>query len=101
MKKYSLIIQWSEEDNCYMAVCPEFRPVLNMGGPFAHGDTWEEAAREAAIALEGVIESFNDEGQYRLIPEGIFYDPKYEELFKSIMDRHDTLFKNLAKGVTD
>ena len=57
MKNYSLLIQWSEEDRCYFAICPEFKHLLNMGGPFAHGSTWEEVGKEAAIALGGIIET--------------------------------------------
>lgn len=60
MRKYSLLIEWSVEDNCYLGTCPEFKNVVNMGGPFVHGDTWEEVAREAEIALLGIIESLED-----------------------------------------
>lgn len=54
MEKYSLLLQWSEEDKCYLATCPEFKG--DLAQPFAHGDTWEEAGKEAAIALKGVTE---------------------------------------------
>ncbi len=54
--KYSFQLQWSEEDNTYFASCPEFPGLL------AHGDTPEEAIREAGIALEGVIELQKESG---------------------------------------
>lgn len=58
MEKYSLLLQWSEEDNVFLVTCPEFEGHLMQ--PFAHGDTWEEAGREGAIALGGVIEVMKD-----------------------------------------
>lgn len=67
MKKYSLLIQWSEEDQCYLGTCPEFKDLVNMGGPFVHGDSWEEVGREAAIALGGIIELYEEEN--RILPE--------------------------------
>lgn len=62
MKKYSLLLQWSEEDNCYLATCPEFQHVLNMGGGFTHGDNWEETAKMATEAMTLVVQSFEETG---------------------------------------
>lgn len=67
MQRYSLFIQFSEEDQCYLVTCPEFAPFVNMGGPIAHGDTWEEAAREGAMAVEGLIIDF--EASNKALPE--------------------------------
>lgn len=74
MKKYSLLIEWSEEDGCYLGTCPEFRSIVNMGGPFVHGDTWEEVGKEAKIALQGIMESL-EENSYTL-PEPNLYKEK-------------------------
>ncbi len=43
---YSILIQWSEEDKCYVASLPEF-------GPYArtHGETYEEALKNAKEVL--------------------------------------------------
>jgi predicted RNase H-like HicB family nuclease len=48
---YSIVIQWSEEDNCYVVSLPEF-------GPYAHthGDTYEEALQNAQEVLQMLIE---------------------------------------------
>jgi predicted RNase H-like HicB family nuclease len=46
--KYSFQVAWSDEDRTYFASCPEFPGLL------AHGDTPEEAIKEAGIALEGL-----------------------------------------------
>ena len=37
--QYSMIIQWSEEDQIYIVTLPEF------GGNKTHGNTYEEAAK--------------------------------------------------------
>lgn len=52
--KYGFHVVWSDEDNAYFASCPEFPGLL------AHGDTPEEAVKEARIALEGVIEVYKE-----------------------------------------
>ena len=52
--QYSVLIQWSEEDGCFIASVPEW-PYIT-----AHGDTREEAAREIGIALEGAIKCAKD-----------------------------------------
>ncbi|MGK7941406.1 MAG: type II toxin-antitoxin system HicB family antitoxin [Crocosphaera sp.] len=53
MKKYTIIIQWSEEDQKYIVSLPEF-------GPYAHthGDTYEEALKNAQEVLELLIEDY-------------------------------------------
>lgn len=52
--KYSFQVAWSDEDMTYFASCPEFPGLL------AHGDTPEEAIKEAGIALEGIIEVYKE-----------------------------------------
>ncbi len=51
--KYSVTIQWSEEDRCYVAFLPEFK---NVCQPVTHGDTYAEAAENAQEVLEMLIE---------------------------------------------
>lgn len=50
--RYSIIIQWSEEDSCYIAPLPEF-------GPYAltHGETYEEALQNGQEVLELLMET--------------------------------------------
>jgi len=49
---YSITIQWSDEDECYIASLPEF-------GPYAltHGKTYEEALQNGQEVLELLMES--------------------------------------------
>lgn len=61
--KYSFTIQWSVEDDDFIARCPEF-PGLS-----AFGSTRAEALAEGEIALQGFIESMNEMSE--ALPEPI------------------------------
>lgn len=56
--RYSILIQWSDEDQKYVVSLPEF-------GPYAHthGDTYEEAFQNAQEVLELLIEDYQAKGQ--------------------------------------
>ena len=56
-KRYSTSVYWSDEDEGYIAVVPEF-PGLS-----AFGETKEEAIREAADATDGFIETYKEQGK--------------------------------------
>lgn len=61
--KYTMIIQWSEEDQLYLVQFPEF-----PGQKFiTHGPTYEEAAENGRDALEGLIAVLQDNNQ--LLPQ--------------------------------
>ena len=49
--KYQIIINWSEEDQCYVVKVPE------LDGCMTHGDSYEEASQMAKEAIELYIES--------------------------------------------
>lgn len=51
--KYTVVIQWSEEDHCYIASLPEW---ANRAIASASGKTYEEAARNACEVLELLME---------------------------------------------
>jgi antitoxin HicB len=55
--RYSIVIQWSDEDRAYVVSLPEF-------GRFAktHGATYEEALKNAQEVLEMLIEGYEAEG---------------------------------------
>lgn len=56
MSRYSFNIDWSEEDNEYLAKCSSFPSLL------AFGETEEQALREARTALDLFIESYQERG---------------------------------------
>ncbi len=61
-EKYSMLIEWSEEDGVFVVSLPEW-------GPYAktHGATYEEAAAAGREVLEMLIENRRAEG--RPLPE--------------------------------
>lgn len=56
--RYSMLIQWSDEDEAYIVSLPEF-------GPYArtHGSTYEEAAKNGREVLELLVESCLEDGE--------------------------------------
>lgn len=55
---YSIIIQWSDEDKCFVVSLPEWGEFCHT-----HGDTYEEALKNAKEVLEMLIESSLEEGE--------------------------------------
>ena len=55
---YSMVIQWSNEDQKFIVSLPEF-------GPYAHthGDTYEEALRNGQDVLELLVEDYQARNQ--------------------------------------
>lgn len=49
---YTIIIQWSDEDQCYVVSLPEWGEFCHT-----HGNTYEEALKNAQEVLELLIES--------------------------------------------
>jgi antitoxin HicB len=58
--KYTIVIQWSEEDQCYVVSLPEFTDIMQ---PCTHGETYEEAFKNAQEVLEMLIESSLADGE--------------------------------------
>ncbi|MEH2276985.1 MAG: type II toxin-antitoxin system HicB family antitoxin [Nostoc sp.] len=54
---YTIIIQWSDEDECFVVSLPEW------GFCHTHGDSYEEAFKNAQEVLEMLIESSLADGQ--------------------------------------
>ena len=64
--RYSFNIEWSDEDEEYIATCPAF-PGLS-----AFGETEEEALKEAKIALEGFVDTHK--ANRMALPEPIVHE---------------------------
>ena len=58
---YSLVIEWSPEDQAYVVVLPEWADHYAM--PVAHGATYEEAAQRGRNALENYIRFAQEDGR--------------------------------------
>ncbi|MGV0028124.1 type II toxin-antitoxin system HicB family antitoxin [Phormidesmis priestleyi] len=58
--KYTVVVQWSEEDQCFVVLLPEFTDVMQ---PVTHGDTYQEAMQNAHEVLELLIDSAIQTGE--------------------------------------
>lgn len=56
--KYSIVIQWSNEDQQYIASLPEFGPYVRT-----HGKTYKEALAMAEDLLEEILYSYQQVGK--------------------------------------
>ncbi|WP_341527402.1 type II toxin-antitoxin system HicB family antitoxin [Nostoc sp. UHCC 0302] len=68
--RYSMVIQWSDEDNCYLVHLPEF----SWQQFHTHGKTYEEAAKHGQEVIESLIEWYEDQG--KSLPEPITFPQK-------------------------
>jgi antitoxin HicB len=59
--QYSIVIEWSPEDQAYVVVLPEWADQYAM--PVAHGATYEEAAQRGRNALENYIRFAQEDGR--------------------------------------
>ncbi|NJR55981.1 MAG: type II toxin-antitoxin system HicB family antitoxin [Acaryochloris sp. CRU_2_0] len=57
--KYRMVIDWSEEDQCFVVSLPEFEQVMQ---PVTDGQTYEEVAKHGHEALESLMEFYAAEG---------------------------------------
>ncbi|GAB1539032.1 hypothetical protein NUACC21_16970 [Scytonema sp. NUACC21] len=57
--KYQMIIQWSEEDNCFLVGFPDFRGQRWR----THGDSYEEAVANGTEALESLVMAYQATGE--------------------------------------
>jgi antitoxin HicB len=59
--QYSIVIEWSPEDQAYVVVLPEWADRYAM--PVASGSTYEEAATRGHNALENYIRFALEDGR--------------------------------------
>ena len=57
--KYQIVIQWSEEDDCFLVGFPDF-PGQQWR---THGDTYEEAVTQGIEALESLVIAYEASGE--------------------------------------
>jgi antitoxin HicB len=55
---YTIIIQWSNEDQCFVVSLPEWGEFCHT-----HGDTYEEAFKNAQEVLELLVETALENGE--------------------------------------
>ncbi len=62
--KYQMLIQWSDEDSCYVVSLPDFPNVMQ---PCTDGKTYAEAASNGEECIESLILWHQQEG--KTLPE--------------------------------
>ncbi len=71
--KYTIVIQWSNEDDCFVVFLPEFEDVMQ---PVTHGETYQEAFNNAQEVLELLVESSLEEGKEL---------PEHKQFFEKVL----------------
>jgi predicted RNase H-like HicB family nuclease len=61
MNQYSMLIQWSDEDQLFLVTIPEFSDKVIM--PCTHGQTRKEAIRNGEEAIEMYLEAWQVGGE--------------------------------------
>lgn len=73
---YSIVIQWSDENKCYVVSLPEWGEFCHT-----HGDTYEEAFQNAREVLELLIESTLNKNEP--LPQPRFFDRSLQSITKT------------------
>ena len=73
MLNYSMVIQWSKKDNCFVVTLPEWGELCQT-----YGDTYEEALSNAKEVLQLMIESCKQEDQ--VLPEANIFQGKLQSI---------------------
>ena len=58
---YSILIEWSEEDQAYLVTLPEWADRVFM--PATHGNTYEEAVKNGQEVLEMLVNDAMTDGE--------------------------------------
>ena len=62
MNQYSMVIQWSDEDQLFLVTIPEFSDRVIM--PCTHGKTRQEAITNGEEVIEMYLEAWQAEGEF-------------------------------------
>lgn len=58
--KYRILIQWSNEDNCFLVALPDFKEEQQW---VTHGETYEEALQNAVEVMDLQVEIHQEKGK--------------------------------------
>ncbi|MEL7352531.1 MAG: type II toxin-antitoxin system HicB family antitoxin [Cyanobacteria bacterium P01_A01_bin.116] len=70
--QYSMVIQWSADDDCYVVYTPDFS--YRFMQPCTHGETYEEAAKHGEEVIESMIGWLEDDGEPLPTPKVLTID---------------------------
>lgn len=58
--KYRILIQWSDEDNCFLVSLPDFKDEQQW---VTHGENYEEALQNAVEVMDILVEIYKEKGK--------------------------------------
>jgi antitoxin HicB len=58
--KYRILIQWSNEDNCFLVSLPDFTEEQQW---VTHGETYQEALENAVEVMDILVEIYQEKGK--------------------------------------
>ena len=58
--RYSMVIEWSDEDQVFLVSLPEWAGKVNS--PTTHGATYEEAVKNGAEVLADLVDIWREHG---------------------------------------
>ncbi|MEM8722436.1 MAG: type II toxin-antitoxin system HicB family antitoxin [Cyanobacteria bacterium P01_G01_bin.39] len=67
--KYRIIIQWSEEDSCFLVSLPDFKDEQQW---VTHGETYQEALENAVEVMDMLVEIYQEKGKALPTPETLY-----------------------------
>jgi antitoxin HicB len=66
---YSMVVQWSEEDQAYLVTLPEWEG--RVFNPVTHGESYEDAIKQAHEALAALVTSARQRNEPLPTPQTI------------------------------
>ncbi len=76
--RYSMIVEWSKEDEAFIVTVPE------LVGCRTHGATYAEAARQGQDALESWVDAARADGETLPVPMDFAWRARMEESERSV-----------------
>ncbi len=67
--KYRIIIQWSDEDNCFLVSLPDFKDEQQW---VTHGETYQEALQNAVEVMDMLVEIYQEKGNPLPVAETLY-----------------------------
>jgi antitoxin HicB len=67
--KYRIIIQWSDEDNCFLVSLPDFKDEQKW---VTHGETYQEALQNAMEVMDMLVEIYQAKGKDLPVAETLY-----------------------------
>lgn len=65
--QYSMLIEWSEEDQAYLVTLPEWKGRVIM--PVTHGSSYKKAAKKGQQVLKLLIDCAEKDGEPLPLPD--------------------------------